>query len=77
MKDRIKTEPLMEAIRVGRLLRGARVRKGLTQEQLAQVVGVPLAFIEDYEDNKRPVPVEQAELMARVLNTVPEHFLGR
>lgn len=68
---------LPEAVRPGRLLRGARVRKGLSREELAQAVGVQPGDIEDFEENRRPVSRELAELLAGVLETVPEYFLSR
>ena len=71
------TSPLPDNERVGRLLRGARVRAGMTQKQLAEAIKVPQSHVSGYEKNKRPIPPHKAEELAKVLNTVSTHFLTR
>lgn len=68
---------LSESERVGRMLKGARVRAGMTQKQLAEAIGVPQSHISEYEKNKRHIPKHKAEELATVLETVPTHFLSR
>jgi len=69
--------PLSEAERVGRMLRGARLRAGLTQSQLAEKIGAPQSHISEYETNKRNIPPAKAEELAAVLQTVAGHFKRR
>jgi len=66
--------PILEQERVGRMLKGARLRAGMTQNQLAKVIGVPQSHISEYETNKRRIPHPKAQDLARVLNTVASHF---
>ena len=67
--------PIPERERIGVLLRGARLRAGLTQKALARAIGVPQSHISEYEKNRRAIPRAKAEELARVLKTVPTHFL--
>jgi DNA-binding XRE family transcriptional regulator len=69
--------PLHERERIGVLLCGARLRAGLTQKALAAAIGVPQSHISEYEKNKRPIPRAKAEELAKVLKTVPTHFLPK
>jgi DNA-binding XRE family transcriptional regulator len=69
--------PVPEPDRVGRMLKGARVRAGMTQKQLASVIGVPQSHISEYEKNKRRIPQAKADELAKVLKTVPTHFMYR
>lgn len=66
--------PIPERDRVARLLKGARLRAGLTQKQLAQRIGVPQGHVSEYEKNKRRIPAPKAALLADVLQTVEAHF---
>jgi len=75
--DVITIPPIPESERVGRMLKGLRLREGLTQKELAQVLDVPQSHISAYEKNKRPIPVAKAEQLATLLHTVPGHFLAR
>jgi transcriptional regulator with XRE-family HTH domain len=75
MPDNIS--PIPESERVGRMLRGLRLREGLTQKELAKALGVPQSHIFAYEKNKRPIPAAKAEQLATLLHTVPGHFLAR
>jgi len=67
--------PIPESERVCRMLKGARLRAGMTQKELASAIGVPQSHISDYEKNKRRVPPQKAEVLATTLETVPSHFL--
>ncbi len=69
--------PSSERERIGKMLHGARLRAGLTQKELARAIGVPQSHISEYEKNKRPIPQGKAQELARVLETVPTHFLPR
>ena len=74
---RFLSPPLPEEERVGRLLKGARLRAELTQKELAAKIGVPQSHISQYEMNKRKIPAEKAEELAKVLDTVASHFLPK
>lgn len=69
--------PIPERERIGRMLHGARLRAEMTQKQLAAAIGVPQSHISEFEKNKRPIPPAKAAELARVLKTVPTHFLPR
>lgn len=69
--------PIAERERIGRMLKGARLRASMTQKQLAEAIDVPQGHISEYEANKRPIPAHKAALLAEVLNTVESHFVAR
>ncbi len=71
----VTVPPMPESERVGRMLKGLRLREGMTQGQLAEAIGVPQSHISEYEKNKRPIPPAKAEELAKLLHTVPGHFL--
>ena len=67
--------PMPPCERPGRMLRGLRLREGLTQAQLADAIGVPQSHISAYEKNARPIPRDKAVKLAEHLHSVPENFL--
>ena len=67
--------PMPEKERVSRMLKGARLRAGLKQKELADMIGVPQSHISAYEKNKRPIPLQKATELAKVLNTVESDFI--
>jgi DNA-binding XRE family transcriptional regulator len=56
-------------------LRGARKREGLTQKELAHLLGVSQTHISEMERNKRPIGKEMARRMAKVLRADYRVFL--
>ncbi|MBQ9452680.1 MAG: helix-turn-helix transcriptional regulator [Desulfovibrio sp.] len=68
--------PLLESERPGKMLRGLRLRAGMTQAQLASALGVPQSRISAYENNIRPIPTEKARQLAKVLHSVSENFIS-
>ena len=66
--------PLPAEERPGRMLRGLRLREGLTQAQLAEAIGVPQSHISAYENNVRSIPRDKAVKLAERLRSVPENF---
>lgn len=72
----VRVPPLPESKRVGRMLKGLRLREGMTQLQLAKAIGVPQSHISEYEKNKRTIPPAKAEELATLLHTVPGYFLN-
>lgn len=59
----------------GVALRGARKREGLTQKQLAGLLGIGQAHISEMEHGKRPIGKEMARRLAKVLNVDYRVFL--
>ena len=57
---------------MGLTLRGARYREGLSQKELAKRSGVSQENISRMENGKRPIGVNVAKKLAKVLNTSPE-----
>lgn len=67
---------------IGRYLKEARKRAGLTQKELALQIGVATGTIQQYELDKRQPRLEQLCRIARVLNTtvselVPPGYWGK
>jgi transcriptional regulator with XRE-family HTH domain len=52
----------------GAILRGARHREGLTQQQLAELTGIPQRHLSEMEHGKRPIGKKNAKILAKVLN---------
>lgn len=59
----------------GDILRGARHREGLTQAQLAAMIGVKPSHISEMEKNKRPIGKDMAKRLAKALHTSYQVFL--
>lgn len=75
--ESISVPPMPEKERIGRMLKGLRMRENITQKELAKAISVPQGHISEYEANKRPIPAAKVALLAEVLNTVEEHFTPR
>lgn len=56
-------------------LRGARKREGLTQKELAHLLGISQTHISEMEHGKRPMGKEMAKRLARVLKVNYRVFL--
>lgn len=69
--------PIPEKERPGRMLKGLRLREGLTQKQIAGALNVPQSHISEYEKGKRPIPAAKADILASLLNSVPGNFLPK
>lgn len=59
----------------GVALRGARRREGLTQRQLAELLGISQAHISEMEHGKRPIGKEMARRLAKVFQVDYRVFL--
>ena len=59
----------------GVCLRGGRYREGLTQKQLADMIGIPQRHISEMENGKRPIGKEMAKRLAKALNIGYKVFL--
>jgi DNA-binding XRE family transcriptional regulator len=56
-------------------LRGARKREGLTQKELAALVGISQTHISEMEHGKRPIGKDMARRLAKVLRADYRVFL--
>lgn len=59
----------------GRLLRAARNKEDLTQDQLAKMLGVERHHISEMENNKRPIGKEMAKRIEKALGISYKVFL--
>jgi DNA-binding XRE family transcriptional regulator len=59
----------------GASLRGSRYKEGLTQKQLADMIGVPQRHISMMENNKRPIGKEMAKRLGKALKISYKVFL--
>ena len=57
------------------LLRGARNREGLTQQQLADMCGISRHHISEMESSKRTIGKQNARKLGRALKVDPRLFL--
>lgn len=60
---------------IGHALRGLRSREGLTQKQLADLIGAKPSHISEMENGKRPIGRDMAKRLARALRTEYKVFL--
>ena len=59
----------------GRCVQGGRYKEGLTQVQLAKLIGVPQRHISEMENNKRPIGKEMAKRLGKALKVSYKVFL--
>ncbi|NLB88593.1 MAG: helix-turn-helix transcriptional regulator [Syntrophomonadaceae bacterium] len=60
---------------IGRKLQLAREEAGLSQEQLASLMGCAQSTLSNYEKGKRRIYLTQLETIAEILNKPIEYFL--
>lgn len=58
-------------------LRSARKRKGLTQEEVARILGVTRSVIARYESGINDPPTENVSMLAEIYNVSVDYLLGR
>lgn len=73
--EAVVIKPMPKSTRSGLMLKGMRLRAGMTQLELAKRIAVPQAHISQYERNVRKIPIQRAELLAEVLETKVDDFL--
>jgi DNA-binding XRE family transcriptional regulator len=74
--DRLFTvEEVFPEMQPGGILRGARHREGLTQAQLAAMIGVKPSHISEMEKGKRPIGKDMAKRLAKALKASYQVFL--
>lgn len=66
--------PEVEGNEAGTALRGCRSREGLTLVQLFEATGIPTRHLYEMEQGKRIITREDAEKLAKVLNTAAVMF---
>lgn len=67
--------PIPALDRGGKMLKGLRLRAGLTQEQIATTLGIPQSHISEFERDKRGIPFKHARKLAELLHTIPSHLM--
>jgi ribosome-binding protein aMBF1 (putative translation factor) len=75
MADFVTFEELFPEFHAGNALRGARNREGLTQVQLAAMVGIKPTHISAMERGKRPIGKEMAKRLGKALRIGYKVFL--
>jgi DNA-binding XRE family transcriptional regulator len=75
VKDSVPWEEVYPDFNASVALRGARKREGLSQEQLAQLVGANQVHISEMENSKRPIGKTMAKRLAKALNVDYRVFL--
>jgi DNA-binding XRE family transcriptional regulator len=68
-------EEVFPDFHIGHALRGLRSREGLTQKQLAEMIGVKTTHISEMENGKRPIGKGMAKRLAKALRTGYKVFL--
>ena len=73
--ESIPLEEVFPDLHQGSAIRGLRLREGLTQEQLARLLGVKRPNLSEMENGKRPIGKNMAKRLAQVLKTDYKVFL--
>lgn len=68
-------EEVFPDFHIGHALRGLRSREGLTQKQLAEMIGVKPSHIFEMENGKRSIGKNMAKRLAKALRTEYKVFL--
>jgi transcriptional regulator with XRE-family HTH domain len=63
--------------RAAELLKEARLKKGLTQQDLAAKLGKPQSFVAKYENGDRRVDLLDLIALARALDFEPGRFVAK
>jgi len=62
---------------IGALLRQARLEAGMSQKELAQLLGCSSSRISTYEYGERPIPLAELELLATILEKPLAYFFDQ
>lgn len=57
-------------------IRKMRKKRNMTQRALSLVTGIDVTAISRYENEKRAVPIESYEKIAKALKTTPSYLAG-
>ena len=61
---------------IGRRIKEERIKRGLTQEELGNMVGVSKTAISYYERGKEQPKMEKLKKLTEVLNLTPNYIFG-
>ena len=61
---------------LGQRIRAERIRMGLTQEELAEMMCVPKSTLSAYENDKVDIKSSVIVELSDLLNTTPDYLLG-
>jgi DNA-binding XRE family transcriptional regulator len=67
--ESVPLEEVFPDLHQGSAIRGLRLREGLTQEQLAKMLGIKRTNLSEMENGKRPIGKNMAKRLAQVLKT--------
>ena len=73
--ESLPLEEVFPDLHQGSAIRGLRLRDGLTQEQLARLLGIKRTNLSEMENGKRPIGKNMAKRLAQVLKTDYKVFL--
>jgi len=73
--DSVPLEEVFPDLHPGSAIRGLRLREGLTQQQLAQLLGIKRTNLSEMENGRRPIGKNLARRLAEVLRTDYKVFL--
>lgn len=62
---------------VGKRIKELRIKKGLSQQQLGEIIGVTKVSVCGYENGSRLPSLEVFEAMAELFGTSTDYLLGR
>ena len=67
--------PMPEVERGGKMLRALRLRAGMTQQAVADALGLPQSHVSEFEKDRRAIPYKHAQRLAELLHSIPSHFM--
>ena len=67
--------PMPEVERGGKMLRALRLRAGMTQQAVADALGLPQSHVSEFEKDRRTIPYKHAQKLAAILHSIPSHFM--
>ena len=62
---------------ISKRIKEMRIRKGLSQQQLGEIIGVTKVSVCGYESGTRLPSLETFEMMAELFGTSTDYLLGR
>lgn len=62
---------------IGKRIKEERIKKGLSQQQLGEIIGVTKVSVCGYESGTRLPSLETFEMMAELFGTSTDYLLGR
>lgn len=66
--DQVHWRDVYVDFHAGQALRGARLKEGITQQQLSKKLGIPQRHISEMENGKRPIGKTNAKRFSEALN---------